>query len=129
MLELNAGGVEFSEFTGYMPLTTQPLPPIPKEKFESLRAGVWVSSVSSKTLGGPEDLLFFKIDQACRHRISPSEVDDRWKHLSCEFSGSGGNLTWDSWWIWLAAYTEAGSRPEDSMSWLVDSVSIEVCLK
>ena len=102
-------------------------PPIPKDKFESYRIGAWVYTLDTPVPPATEESLYFGMDTSCDQYIPGGTRD--WQHYSCESNDQDEWITEDTWAAWLYAWLDDNRTPPESSTWLVDALSIEVCLK
>ncbi len=104
---------------------------IPRDRFEGVRIGAWIAGHGDESQIGPEDHLWFGIDTDCYLELRGSDAREDWQHLWCEERDPGTYITSVDWEMFIGAATERDpeARPPDGVTWLVDAVSVEICLK
>ena len=113
----------------FVGINSATFPPIPPAHFSALRIGVWVATDSGRHLIGPEDRLSYGIDTLdCAGGVLGTEIDQSWRHASCEERDSTQYVTDSSWKIWVTALARPADQPGDTMVWHIDAVSVELCL-
>lgn len=101
---------------------------IPPERFESLRYGAWVRRRGGTEPGGTSVYFSMGADWRCGLHVRSDRAGLAWQRFDCAETDPRAYYTRSSWSIFVGAHSHSEEqRPE--MTWLVDSLSVEICLK
>lgn len=112
----------------YVGLESALFAPIPREDFDRLRFGVWYRLRGGTTPGGPGTRFGIGNDWNCSESVHGSDATEHWQFVECEETDPDGYYTRGSWPVMLGASAQ-DDEPNPNMTWLVDNVSVEICLK
>ena len=127
VLRLHA--IEGANFT--TGVRSRSFPPLPRDRFQSMRIGMWVTSEGSPVFENESETLYMGLDTDCYLGVQGSELSDEWQLFWCEGTNirRHGHLMENDWNIGPTVNVRSSSRdpiPTRTTIWLVDALSVEL---